>query len=111
MPKVSLNPMITESIVKMKNDIVFSACLGKYKDYKNARKAYATFAIDNFELCKNTNASNVNAPLFSKVGLNMLKVVFLDLFRPKTKDEKKLKQMAFEEKIKHQIQNSMNKRV
>ena len=98
MPKVSLNPMITESIVKMKNDIVFSAGMGKYKDYKNARKAYAKFAVDNFQL-------------FSKVGLNMLKVVFLDLFRFKTKDEKKLKQLALEEKIKQQMQNSMNKRV
>lgn len=111
MPKVSLNPMITESIVKMKNDIVFSAGMGKYKDYKNARKAYAKFAVDNFELCKNTPASNINVQLFSKVGLNMLKVVFLDLFRFKTKDEKKLKQLALEEKIKQQMQNSMNKRV
>ncbi len=111
MPKVSLNPMITESIVKMKNDIIFSAGLGKYKDYKNARKVYASFAVDNFELCKNTPASSISSKLFSKVGFNMFKVWFLDLFRPKTKDEKKLKQLALEEKIKQQMQNSMNKRV
>lgn len=107
MPKVSLNPMIRESVIKMKNDVVYSALTGKYKNYKNARKTYAKFAVDNFELCKNIPSPNASVPIFSKIGFNMLKIWFLDLFRPKTKDEKKLKQMAFEEKVKQQINNSM----
>lgn len=105
MPRVSLNPTITQNVIKMKNDIAYSALMGKYKDYKNARIAYAKFAVDNFEQCKNSPSPSVKAPIFSKFGFNMLKVWLLDKFRIKTKDEKLFNKMALEEKAKQKILN------
>lgn len=105
MPKVDLNPMITQSVTKLKNDITYSALLGKYKDYVAAKKAYANFGVDNFELCKNTPGANVTVPFFSKFGMNMFKVWFLDKFRIKTKNEKQFKKIALEELAKQKINN------
>ena len=99
-----LTSPVAKRIAKLKSDMVFSAAAGNYKIFKNAMKEHAKLAVDNFELSKNISAPSVKAPLFSKAGLRMAKVWFLNMFRIKTSEEKLLKKMAKQEKLKQEAQ-------
>ena len=95
---------VANRIAKLKSDMVFSAAAGNYKVFKHAIKEHAKLAVDNFELSKNLSTPSVKAPLFSKTGLRIAKVWFLNMFRIKTPEEKLLKKMAKQEKLKQKIQ-------
>ena len=71
-------------------------------------KSDAKLAVDNFELSKSVKAPQINAPLFSKTGIRMAKVWFLNLFRIKTPEEKALKQMAKQAKLKREAEKYMS---
>ena len=106
MPKVSLNPTITQNVMKLKNDMSYYALMGHYKDFKNAKIAYSKIAVDNFELCKNLPNPKVSVPFFSKFGFNIFKIWLMEKFRIETKEEKLFKQMALEEKAKQIVKTS-----
>lgn len=95
---------VAKRIAQLKSDMVFSAALGNYKVFKQAIKEHAKLAVDNFELSKNISGPSVKAPLFSKAGLRMAKVWILNMFRIKTPEEKLLKKMAKQEKLKQEAQ-------
>ena len=76
--------------------MVYDAILGNYKAYKEARKEYASLAIQDFDTVRQMKAPKATAPLLSKYGFNMLLVYVRDLFRFKTPDEKTLKKMGQE---------------
>ncbi len=105
---IKVSPDITSPVAKriaqLKAEIVFSAATGDYKVFKTAMKEHAKLAVDNFELSKYVSAPKVKAPLFSKTGLKLAKVWFLNLFRIKTPEEKLLKKMAKQEKLKQEAQ-------
>lgn len=105
---IKISPDLTSPVAKriaqLKSDTAFSAVTGDYKGFKHAIKEYAKLAVDNFELSKNISSPSVKAPLFSKAGLRMAKVWFLNLFRIKTPEEKLLKKMAKQEKLKLEAQ-------
>lgn len=82
---------------------IMSAALGDFKSYKIATKEYASEAVKNFELLKEMQGPKLSAPLFSKTGLRLAKIWFLNIFRKKTPAEKLLKQMAEEEKIRSRM--------
>ncbi len=109
---VKISPDLTSPVAKklaqLKSDLVFSAATGNYKEFKNAMKAHAKLAVDNFELSKSVKAPEIKAPLFSKTGIRMAKVCFLNLFRVKTPEEKALKQMAKQEKLKREAEKYMS---
>ena len=62
---ISETAQISRKLTQLKSDIVFSSVLGNYKDYKNAKKAYAELAKDNFELSMQAKGPKVDRiPLF-----------------------------------------------
>ncbi len=95
---------VAKRIVQLKSDMAFSAAVGNYKVFKQAIKEHAKLAVDNFELAKTIPSPSIKAPLFSKTGLRMAKVWFLNLLRIKTPEEKLLKKMAKQEKLKQEAQ-------
>ena len=105
---IDLASPVTKRLIQLKSDLVFSAATGNYKGFKNAVKEHAKLAVDNFELSKSIKAPEIKAPLFSKTGIRMAKVWFLNLFRVKTPEEKALKQMAKQEKLKREAQKYMS---
>lgn len=101
---VSSNTHISQKLSQLKSDIVFSSVLGNYKDYKNAKKAYAELAKDNFELSMQAKGPKIErVPLFSKAGMGILKVLFLDMFRVKTPAEKEFSKLVKLEKAKQKF--------
>ena len=107
MAKVKFDPVtkpVARKIAQLKSDIVFSSVLGDYKGFKTAVKEHAQLAVENFELSKSIPAPSMKVPLFSKAGLNMAKVWFLNKFRIKTPAEKQLKQLAKREAVLKKLQ-------
>ena len=105
MAKVSFDPAIkpiARKIAQLKSDIVYSAALGNYKGFKAASKEHAKLAVENFDVARQIPAPSFKAPLFSKAGLRMAKVWFFNKFRIKTPEEKLLKQMGKQERLKQQ---------
>ncbi|MBS6602345.1 MAG: hypothetical protein KH301_01130 [Brachyspira sp.] len=101
---ISQTAQISRKLTQLKSDIVFSSVLGNYKDYKNAKKAYAELAKDNFELSMQAKGPKVErVPLFSKAGMGILKVLFLDMFRVKTPAEKEFSKLVKLEKAKQKF--------
>ena len=85
-----------ERVRQLRSSMVYDAILGNYKAYKEARKEYASLAIQDFDTVRQMKAPKATAPLFSKYGFNMLFVYVRDLFRIKTPDEKLFKKMGQE---------------
>lgn len=83
----------TAHLTQLRNSVVYSAIEGNFKKYKTAAKECAEYTLDNYELAKKTKAPQIKVPLFSRIGLNMMKIWFLNLFRNKSPAEKKLKKM------------------
>lgn len=101
---ISQTAQISRKLTQLKSDIVFSSVLGNYKDYKNAKKAYAELAKDNFELSMQAKGPKIErVPLFSKAGMGILKVLFLDMFRVKTPAEKEFSKLVKIEKAKQKF--------
>ena len=81
----------------LRSSMAYDAFFGNYKSFKEAKKEYASLAVQDIQKIRELPAPSVNAPLYSKYGLNMLYVAIRDFFRKKTPDEKRLKQMGYEE--------------
>ena len=95
---------ISQKLTQLKSDIVFSSVLGNYKDYKNAKKAFAELAKDNFELAIQAKGPKVDRiSLFTKTGMRILKIMFLDMFRVKTPSEKELTRLVKMQKAKQKF--------
>ena len=108
MPKISpisgADSFIAQKLSQLKMDTVYAAVMGDYKAFKTAQKQYAKIAVDNFELASSLKSPQVKSvPLFSKVGLNMLKCFLLNKLRIKTPEEKRLKQLGREARAKSYI--------
>lgn len=85
---------LTQKFSQLKSNIGLSSLLGNYKDYKTARKEFASLAMNHFETSMTAPGAKIqNVPLFSKPGMNILKVIILDFFRKKTPAEKQYKKM------------------
>lgn len=87
----------------LRSSMIFDAFLGNYKNFKEAKKEYASLAVKDFEKIKSLPVSQATAPIFTKYGLNMMYVAIRDFFRIKTPDEKLLKQMGYEELKKQKL--------
>lgn len=98
-----------EALKRLRQDMTMSSVFGDYQGFKNAKIEYAKIAVKNFELAKTIKGGGATAPLFSKYGLNMLKVMICNFFRKKTPEEKLLIQKAKEEQLKSK--GKMNYRV
>lgn len=85
-----------ERVKYLRSSIVCDALLGNYKNFKNAKKEYATLAIKDFDTVRKLPAPKATASIFSRQGLNILLVNIIDMFRIKTPDEKLLKRMGQE---------------
>ena len=83
-----------ERVRQLRSSMVYDAILGNYKAYKEARKEYASLAIQDFDTVRQMKAPKATAPLLSKYGFNMLLVYVRDLFRIRTPDEKLFKKMG-----------------
>lgn len=99
-----------ERVRQLRSSMVYDAILGNYKAYKEARKEYASLAIQDFDTVRQMKAPKATAPLLSKYGFNMLLVYVRDLFRIKTPDEKLFKKMGQEAIRQHNI-NKINTQV
>ena len=103
MSKVSLSKsdLIINKLSQLKSNISYNVVLGNYEGYKNSLYEYSRFAVDNFEYVSKAKAPKIQkVPLFSKIGFNILKIGFLNLFRKKSPEEKLLKKMSLEYKAK-----------
>ena len=87
---------------KLYFDMLSPLFRGHYKEYRKAKKVYASFAVKNFDLIMNTQLINkkINVPLFSKQGLKILKIALLNMVSRKSHDEKLLSKMIADEKLK-----------
>ena len=81
-------------LTQYQKDITLAALTGDYKTYKETLPKYAALAVNNKPLLEHLPNSKVNVPLFSKEGLNILKVMLLNIFRKKSPAEKELKQYS-----------------
>lgn len=89
-------PKVTE-LYKLKFDMQHSFIYGSYKDYKNARVKYAEEAVKNKDLLKYVKQPikfRGPIPLFSKIGINMMKNSFIDKFRKNTPAENELEEFC-----------------
>ena len=86
---------------RLRSDMTMSSLLGDCDGFKNAKVEYAKEAVKNFDIAKNIRGGGATVPLFSKQGLNMLKVMIYNFFRKKTPEEKQLKRMCQEDAIKN----------
>lgn len=101
---VSESKQISERLTKLQSDMMLSAVTGNYKDFKVAKKQYANIAHENYNLALATQKPKpVRVSLFSKMGINILKVFLLDKFRIKTPAEKALKKLSKIEKAKQKL--------
>lgn len=99
--KISAISPTVKILSDLKTKKLISAISGNYKEYKETSKQFATIAVKDFKAAKEAPCPSIkNVPLFSKVGLKMAKVWFLNLFRIKTPDEKLLKKMIEDDKAK-----------
>ncbi len=102
MPKIQpigKTDSLAGKIKTLRSETIYSMLLGDFKGFRKAQKEYAKVAVDNFELTKSVPSPQINnVPLFSKIGLNILKCIFLNKFTKKTPEEKLLKQMAKQDK-------------
>lgn len=93
-------PAVQNRLAQLRSEKILSIMLGDYKGFKQASKDFAKLAVNNFDELKSLPAQpKVTVPLFSKGGLRMMKVWFLEKFRVKTPDEKRLAQMAEREAL------------
>ena len=90
----TIQPTTLERLTKLRYNQVISTLAGDYTGFRNASKEFASIAVKDFEIAKQVKGPVVqNVPLFSKTGMKMAKVLFLNLFRKKTADEKTLAQL------------------
>lgn len=103
MVKISgVNPIV-QRITQLRNEAVYSAVEGNYKNFKNAIKENAKLTLENYELAKQVgNPVIKNVPLFSKIGMRIMKVMLLNFFRIKTPEEKKLYELKRSEMMRKQ---------
>lgn len=88
-------PAVRNRLAQLKSEKMLSVLTGDYKGYKQAAKDYAKLALENFDELKTLpSPQKITVPLFSKAGLRMAKVWFLEKFRVKTPEEKALKKMC-----------------
>ncbi len=106
---VNVNPIIRK-LSSLKSDQVYSVALGDYKGFKKASIDYAKLAVKHIELLPETTSPSIKVPLFSKLGLRMAKVWFLNKFRIKTPEEKALKILAKEYREKQKISKLISHR-
>lgn len=105
---VKISPIV-EKLSSLKYDQIISAVSGNYKGFKNASKEYAKIAVKHFDEALQAKGPEIKAPLFSAYGLKMMKVWFLNKFRIKSPEEKTLKKMSKEYKMKQKIAKLMQK--
>ncbi len=97
---------IVQRLQQLRSDKIFNYVFGDYKGYKTAAKEFAKLSVENpesFKILQQTPAPKITVPMFSKPGLKMLKVWFLDKFRVKTPEEKALKKMCQRDYFEKQI--------
>ena len=87
----------------LRSSMAYDAFFGNYKSFKEAKKEYASLAVRDFQKVKELPMPKASAPIITKYGLNMLYVAIRDFFRIKTPDEKRLKQMGYEELKKQRL--------
>ncbi len=103
---IKINPnkaLIIKKLDSLRSQQIFSAAMGDYKGFKTATKEYAAEAVNNFELLQQLQKPRISVPLFSKTGMHLAKIWFLNLFRKKTPAEKLLKKMSQESAVKAKI--------
>lgn len=109
-PPINYTESLPKKLARLKGDSSYSMLLGDFKGFKTAHREYAKLAVDNFEL-----AASIEPPvkgkisLFSKLGLNVLKCMFLNLFSKKTPEEKQLIKMGKKFKLEQKAKALMNK--
>ncbi len=108
MVKISSIDPIKQKVTQLRNEVVYSALEGNYKKYKTALKENAKYTVANYDAIKGMAGPQIKVPLFSKYGLKMLKVMFLNFFRVKTPEEKLLKEIIKKEKLKQETDKFFN---
>lgn len=95
---------VASTLTQLRADKVLNWALGNYKGYKKASKEFAKFAVANKEaISEMPPMQKISVPLFSKTGLNMAKIWFLEKFRIKTPEEKELRQYAKAEEMRKKL--------
>ena len=86
--------LVTDRLRQLKSDVTYNTLFGNYKEYKKSVDEFSKLAVDKFEYVSKTKSPTIkNAPLFSKIGFNIMKIWFLNLFRKKSPEEKLLSKM------------------
>lgn len=110
MPKITPVQQRINRLQQLKTETIWSTVTGDYKGFKKAAKEFAKEAIQDFEAAKAAKVPYIqNVPLFSKTGLKMAKVWFLNKFRIKTPEEKMLKKMMKEDALKEKMFSDFNR--
>ena len=95
---------VTGRLAQLRSERMLSWLTGDYKGYKAASKEFSKLALNNQDAFKNlAPVPKVTVPLFSKTGLKMMKIWFLEKFRIQTPEEKAFKKMAEKEAVKRKF--------
>lgn len=87
------NKMIVENLTSMCNQLIYHNIRGEYKEYVQLRKKFAKQFIAFPNEAQYIPNRRINLSLFSREGMNILKIWFRELFRKKTPDEVAMKQL------------------
>lgn len=102
MQPLKICPLLAPTInrlVDMQRSLLISQMLGDYKLYKIMRQQYTDYGVKHFGLLKHINFPKIQIPVFSREGLNVLKIAVRDMFRKKTPNEKELARLFKQEKL------------
>ena len=100
---MKLTPIQLNRVASLRHSMMMDAVLGNYKNFKNAKKEYASLAVQDFESIKKLPVLRLDAPLFSIFGMRMMYIGIRDFFRIKTPDEKLLKKLGEQAKAENMI--------
>ncbi|MBO5739399.1 hypothetical protein J6R97_08685 [bacterium] len=99
--RVGVNP-VAEKMKQLKWDYAQNLLLGNVKKAKKSHREFAKLAVDHFEIATQLPSPiNGSVSLFSKVGLRFLKYIIYDIFTKHSPEEKKLKKMTEEYRVKN----------
>lgn len=88
--------IIVDQLTSMRNQLVYHMMMGEYKEYVALRKDFAKKYVKFPEEAKYIAPTHTQVSIFSKFGMNIIKLWFKELFREKTSEEKEMKKYATE---------------
>ena len=88
--------IIVDHLTELRNKMLYHSMLGEYREYVETRKEFAKKFVQFPEDARRIPRTTGQFSFFSKFGRNILITMFKELFRKKTPDEKKMREIGLQ---------------